>query len=106
MARFGLGPNCDNIALMEARQKLKTLLDQLNTVIVGKPSADWREEAATFQRLAITHIVCRNSGGRISYGKVEAARRLGLPVVMIERAAGPPPPVVADIGAVMAWLGP
>jgi MoxR-like ATPase len=23
---------------MEARQKLKTLLDQLNTVIVGKPS--------------------------------------------------------------------
>jgi MoxR-like ATPase len=38
MARFGLGPNCDNVALMEARQKLKTLLDQLNTVIVGKPS--------------------------------------------------------------------
>ena len=26
---------------MEARQKLKTLLDQLNTVIVGKPSQEF-----------------------------------------------------------------
>lgn len=74
-------------------------------VIVGKPSADWREEAAMLERFGITHVVCRNSGGRISYAKVEAARSLGLPVVMIARAAPPPPPVAASVAAVMAWLG-
>ena len=73
-------------------------------VIVGKPSADWREEAELLSRLGITHLVCRNSGGATSYAKVEAARSLGLPVVMIRRAAAPPPPVVAGIDAVMAWL--
>lgn len=73
-------------------------------VIVGKPSADWREEAALFERLGITHVVCRNSGGRISYAKVEAARRLAIPVIMIERAAPPPPPIVHDVAAVMDWL--
>ena len=73
-------------------------------VIVGKPSADWQEEAEVLRNLGITHVVCRNSGGAASYAKVEAARNLGLPVVMIRRAAAPPPPVVAGIDAVMAWL--
>src|SRR5690606_42132951 len=35
-------------------------------------------------------IVSRNSGGTISYAKIEAARTLGLPVMMISR-----PPVAA-----------
>ncbi|MFZ1813758.1 MAG: cobalt-precorrin-6A reductase [Rhizobiaceae bacterium] len=33
----------------------------------------------------ITHIVCRNSGGRQSYAKIEAARQLHLPVIMLVR---------------------
>jgi len=73
-------------------------------VIVGKPSADWREEAAMLRRLGITHVVCRNAGGAASYAKVAAARHLGLPVVMIRRAAAPAPPVVADVATVMDWL--
>jgi len=33
----------------------------------------------------IETVVSKNSGGSASYGKIEAARRLGLPVIMIER---------------------
>jgi precorrin-6A/cobalt-precorrin-6A reductase len=34
---------------------------------------------------AITHIVCRNSGGTAAYAKIEAARDLGLPVIMVSQ---------------------
>ncbi len=54
-------------------------------LIVGKPSADWKQEKALLQNKQITHIVCRNSGGSGAYAKIEAARHLGLPVIMIER---------------------
>ncbi|RZL87163.1 MAG: hypothetical protein EOP73_31295, partial [Variovorax sp.] len=73
-------------------------------VIVGKPSPDWRAEAEMLQRRGITHIVCRNSGGAASYAKVAAGRHLGLPVVMIQRAAAPAPPHAADVDGAMAWL--
>lgn len=73
-------------------------------VILGKPDPDWQAEAALLARLGVTHLVCRNSGGAASYAKVEAARKLGLPVVMIERAAAPAPPIATDVAAVMDWL--
>ena len=73
-------------------------------LIIGKPASDWQAEAALLTRFGVTHLVCRNSGGAASYAKVEAARRMGLPVVMIERAAAPAPPIATDIAAVMDWL--
>ncbi|KAB0679710.1 cobalt-precorrin-6A reductase [Aureimonas leprariae] len=73
-------------------------------LVFGLPSADWREEAALFERLEITHLVSRNSGGAASYPKIEAARRLGFPVVMIRRMAAPELPTAATVEEVMAWL--
>ena len=52
-------------------------------LVLGKPSSEAAEEMALLQRHRITHIVCRNSGGSGAYGKIEAARKLGLPVIMI-----------------------
>ena len=52
-------------------------------LVLGKPSSEAAEEMALLQRHRITHIVCRNSGGSGAYGKIEAARELGLPVIMI-----------------------
>jgi len=43
------------------------------------------EEKALLQRHRITHILCRNSGGSGAYAKIEAARELGLPVIMIRQ---------------------
>lgn len=54
-------------------------------VIAAKPSADWQEERALFQKHQITHLVARNSGGDGGYAKIIAARDMGLPVVMVGR---------------------
>ncbi|WP_102961080.1 cobalt-precorrin-6A reductase [Mangrovicella endophytica] len=73
-------------------------------IILGKPSGDAADEAALLARTRATHLVCRNSGGSASYGKVKAARHLGLPVIMIERPPAPPGPSVASVDEVMAWF--
>ncbi|MEQ8402808.1 MAG: cobalt-precorrin-6A reductase [Roseitalea porphyridii] len=55
-----------------------------HAVITGKPkSAD--DEAALLRAHAVDHIVCRNSGGERSHGKIAAARTLRIPVIMIGR---------------------
>ncbi|MEM7215769.1 MAG: cobalt-precorrin-6A reductase [Pseudomonadota bacterium] len=54
-------------------------------LLIGKPSADWNEEAAMLRQHAISHIVCRNSGGEGAYAKIEAARNLGIPVIIVAR---------------------
>jgi precorrin-6A/cobalt-precorrin-6A reductase len=49
-------------------------------------------------------IVSRNSGGSATYPKIEAARALGLPVIMIARPAKPVGHVVKSAEAAVAWL--
>jgi precorrin-6A/cobalt-precorrin-6A reductase len=53
---------------------------------------------------AIDVLVTKASGGEATYAKLVAARRLGLPVVMIRRPAPPPGPVVDSVEAALAWL--
>lgn len=54
-------------------------------LLLGKPSPKAATEAALFTLYRITHLVARNSGGEAGYGKIAAARELGLDVVMIGR---------------------
>ena len=56
-----------------------------HTLVLGRPSLAPDEEAELLKSHAITHIVCRNSGGKGAYAKIEAARWLKLPIIMIER---------------------
>jgi precorrin-6A/cobalt-precorrin-6A reductase len=52
-------------------------------------------------------IVAKNSGGEATYAKIEAARRMGLPIIMIERPAialDPRSPAVATVEDVIAWI--
>src|SRR5688500_18592859 len=60
----------DKVMLMEAQQKLKTLLDQLNTVIVAKP-AQWRHCGACL--LAGGHLLIEDVPG---VGKTTLAHAL------------------------------
>jgi len=55
-----------------------------HTIVAGKP-APAAEEERLLRDHAITCIVCRNSGGDGAYGKIEAARTLSIPVIMIGR---------------------
>lgn len=54
-------------------------------LVFGLPGATAQDEAKLLDAHAITHIVCRNSGGDGAYAKIEAARKLNLPVIMIDR---------------------
>lgn len=56
-----------------------------HSLVLGKPASDPDREADLFTAHGVTHLVCRNSGGPAGYAKIIAARRLALPVVMIER---------------------
>ncbi len=49
-------------------------------------------------------IVSKNSGGSATDAKLEAARRLGLPVVMVDRPPGHGVPDLPDLDAALAWL--
>jgi len=53
-------------------------------LVIGKPGS-LEDEKALLAHHAITHIVCRNSGGAASYAKIEAARETGITVVMVQR---------------------
>jgi precorrin-6A/cobalt-precorrin-6A reductase len=52
----------------------------------------------------IDAIVSKNSGGQATYGKIAAARQLGLPVVMVQQPLLPDAPVVESPQAAMTWL--
>ena len=49
-------------------------------------------------------IVTKNSGGMATAGKLVAARRLGVAVIMVARPVLAPAPVVPDATAAMTWL--
>jgi len=50
-------------------------------------------------------VIAKASGGAATWPKIEAARELGLPVIMQRRPPPPPGPVVADVREVLIWLG-
>jgi precorrin-6A/cobalt-precorrin-6A reductase len=60
--------------------------------------------------LAEHHIglmVAKNSGGEATYAKLEAARRTGVPVIMIDRPAialDPRSPAAAGVAEVVSWV--
>lgn len=54
-------------------------------LLAAKPGT-MEEEYALLKARNITHIVCRNSGGKGAYTKIAAARLLGIPVIIIARA--------------------
>ena len=49
-------------------------------------------------------IVAKNSGGVATYGKIAAARTLGLPVILLRRPPSLDVPAVATVGEAMGWL--
>ncbi len=54
-------------------------------LLAAKPGSMEQEYALLVSR-KITHIICRNSGGKGAYTKIAAARLLGIPVIIIARA--------------------
>lgn len=70
--------------------------------VVGRPPFAPDDEIALFGRLGITHLVAKDSGGTENRAKLDAARDLGLPVILIDRPA-PQPGQVATVAEALAW---
>ena len=72
--------------------------------LIGRPPFSVPDEVELFTRLEIDWLIVKNAGGEASRSKLDAAREMGLKVLMIER---PPPldaPCVATIEEVLAWV--
>ena len=73
-------------------------------MIKDLPGKTEEAEAQLFQQYQISHIICKNSGGSSSQAKLLAARKLGLPVLMINRPPAPPPPIYPDATSLLNAL--
>ncbi|MDQ0138011.1 precorrin-6A/cobalt-precorrin-6A reductase [Neorhizobium galegae] len=62
------------------------------------------DEARILQDHGIEAIVAKNSGGAASYGKIAAARDLGIEVILIRRPDLPSVPSVETVEEMLAWL--
>lgn len=74
------------------------------TLIVSRGPFSVPGDRELLRRHDIRHIVAKNAGGDAARPKLDAARALGLPVVMIDRPALPARQVVALPEQVMDWL--
>jgi precorrin-6A/cobalt-precorrin-6A reductase len=63
------------------------------------------EELGLLREERIDLLVSKNSGGDATYAKIEAARCLGLPVIMIERPPLPDCICFSEIEELMTHLG-
>jgi precorrin-6A/cobalt-precorrin-6A reductase len=52
----------------------------------------------------IEAVIAKNSGGNAAYGKIAAARALGIDVILVRRPPEPEAPAVETIDAAIAWL--
>jgi precorrin-6A/cobalt-precorrin-6A reductase len=72
--------------------------------IVGRPPFSVADEVALFTRLKIDWLVVKDAGGAASRTKLDAARDLGLPVLMIRRPPQPEAERVETVAAALDWL--
>jgi precorrin-6A/cobalt-precorrin-6A reductase len=93
---------------------LVRMVDALDTlplhdhrVILARGPFSLEDELALLSEHRIGLVVAKNSGGDATYAKIEAARRMRLPVIMIDRppiALDPRSPAVASVEQVVAWV--
>jgi precorrin-6A/cobalt-precorrin-6A reductase len=74
-------------------------------VIISRGPFTLDGDRGLMQSRGIQWLVARNSGGDGARAKIDAARELGLPVIMIRRPALPERPRAESVEEVLAWLG-
>jgi precorrin-6A/cobalt-precorrin-6A reductase len=73
-------------------------------VIAARGPFDLAQERALLERERIEVVVSKNSGTPATYAKIEAARALQLPVIMLARPPLPAATCAASIAEVATWL--
>ncbi len=73
-------------------------------VVVSRGPFTLDEDRALMRERGIAWLIARNAGGDGARAKIDAARELGLPVIMIARPELPERPRVEHVDDVLAWL--
>ncbi len=73
-------------------------------LVLGRGPFSLERETTLLREHGIEAVVSKNSGGPGTYAKIEAARALDLPVLMVERPALPAGETVESVAAALAWL--
>jgi precorrin-6A/cobalt-precorrin-6A reductase len=74
------------------------------TFITGRGPFEEAAERALLAQHRIEIVIAKNSGGSASYGKIAAARALGLPVIVLRRPALAHAPAAESVEDLVAWL--
>lgn len=108
IGRLGVG---DFLAAPQHRYVIRTIdppppsdLPPSHRLILDRGPFESVAEIALMRAEAIEVVVTKNAGGAATYPKIEAARALGLPVILVEPPARPAVPLVHDVEAVLAYL--
>ncbi|MFB1025537.1 MAG: cobalt-precorrin-6A reductase [Octadecabacter sp.] len=76
--------------------------------IIGRPPFTQASEAALFRALGVTHLVSKNAGGQGGRAKLDAARELGLPVLLLDRPKTAPqirsPQQLVSVQDALLWV--
>jgi precorrin-6A/cobalt-precorrin-6A reductase len=115
-ARIFLAIGKQQIGLFAAKPQhhyLLRLVDQPNialplpdtTVVVARGPFDVAGDIALMRLHRINYIVAKNSGGQGARAKLDAARELGLPVLMAQRPLLPGDSIASTVDEVLRWLG-
>lgn len=76
----------------------------LAEVVLAKAPFTCAEEEQLMARFGIEALVTKNSGAEATAAKLEAARRLAIRVIMVERPAKPPGLSLPTVQAALDWL--
>jgi len=80
-------------------------LPERTTVVLARGPFAVSDELALMRQHAVDVVVTKDSGGGMTAAKLAAARRLGVPVVLIRRPPLPPGvPTVATVEEAVAWV--
>ena len=97
---LGRRPDCD--ILLRAIEEPAKLPEGVR-LIRARPPFTLDDEIALMQAEGTTHLVTRNAGGD-ARARLDAARQLGIPVLMIERPEPVPGPTAAGVDEAVAWV--
>jgi precorrin-6A/cobalt-precorrin-6A reductase len=73
-------------------------------LILARGPFSLADELVLMKRERIKALVTKNSGGRATYAKIEAARALGVEVVILRRPPAPQAETLHDLDAVLGWI--
>jgi precorrin-6A/cobalt-precorrin-6A reductase len=73
-------------------------------IVIGRPPYSLNDEVTLFKLLGVDTLVTKNAGGDATRAKIDAARVLGIHVIMIDRPATPPANTVTNIDEAVSWI--